>query len=160
MFQIRPLHDLLGENPKKIKGITITCGYQCNCAYHCSNGRKCKYRGGFNKLNNWYVGVRRFFEFKFGIKLPWPIYLQSLYTNLSGTTKCPAHKSRYYSCWDCKHTDGDPDGYCLNPKYRNATFEERKCNDPDWGDYGKCGFFEKHAWADNWDKKTGEIIYK
>lgn len=113
-----------------------------------------KYSGrkGF-KFHNWSVNIHRFFEYHFHIKLPHLIYINKEYTDLSGTTKCPFHKSRYYTCWDCKHQRGLEE--C------NIPYKERKrIEQPDeWG-CGRCGSFEKSKFADNWDKNTGKIIYK
>ena len=156
MFKIRFSRDLLNrENPRKITGINITCGYHCGSHCWCDKGSKCKYRKGF-VFHNWSVNVHNWFYWKFNIKLPHWIYIGKRYTDLSGTIKCPFRKSRRYTCYDCEYLYGERG--CINKNYRNTSWEESRSNDPEW-DSGKCKFFEKNSWADNWDKNTGERIF-
>lgn len=161
MFKVYFSRDTFNDDPEKrnrITGIHITHGYQCGDACYCNCSYKCKYRKGF-KFHNWSVSVHRFFEYYLHIKLPHFLYINKLWTNLSGTTKCPYHKSRLYSCWDCKYCSGGLDSVCLNEKRNSAGFEERKFVDPEWGPHHRCSFFEKHERADCWDKDTGEKIF-
>jgi len=160
VFKISFTRDLLNDDPKKrkrITGIDIRHGYNCRASTWCNCSNKCKHKSNY-KFHNWSVRVHRFFEYKLHIKLPHLLYIGKHSVDLSGTTKCPFNKSRYYTCWDCKYSDCDPDGVCLNEERNNTPVEERKIIDPDWGEYGKCKFFEKSEWADNWDRNTGERI--
>lgn len=162
MFKISFEYDLFNNDPKKrkkIKGITITHGYNCLSSCWCDCQAKCKYKSKYT-FHNFSVNVHRFFEYRLHIKLPHLIYIQRKSVDLSGTTKCPFKKGRRYTCWDCKYTDGQIHGYCLNKKYINSTIEERKCNDSNWKSPGRCKFFEKGEFADSWDRKTGEHIFE
>lgn len=162
MFKIEWMHNIEGNTPKewkKIKGIRIVIGYHCAESYECDCGKKCKYRKSFTKRHNRYVAIRNWFERKLHIKLPWFIHIDKQYTHLSGTTMCPFHKSRLYTCWDCKYCDGDPDGVCLNPRKKTATKEETDFTDPEWGKHHRCGLFEKDDFADDFDPHTGMPLY-
>lgn len=141
----------------KPHSITITHGYNCIDSTHCDCRSKCKHRSNYT-FHNWSVRVHRFFEYRLHIKLPYFLYIGKKRAHLSGTTRCPYGKSRLYTCWDCRYCDGDPDGVCLNQKMATATKEELKVVDPEWGEYHRCGLFEKTPWADKYDKNTGEII--
>ena len=143
----------------KFHWITITHGYYCLDSSSCDCRDKCKHSRGF-KFHNWSVDVHRFFQYRLHIKLPHILYIGKKDAWLSGTTKCPYGKSRKYTCWQCNYCDGDPDGVCLNPKKATATKEELKVVDPEWGEHHRCGLFEKTPWADNYDKDTGETIWK
>lgn len=141
------------SNYNKVIGIKITHGYHCSSSCYCDCKSKCKHKNGF-KFHNWSISVHRFFEYHFHIALPYLLYVGKEYTDLSGTTKCPFHKSRRYTCWSCKNQRGLRE--CSIP-YN----ERRKIEQPtEWGDHSICGNFEKCEWADDWDKDTGEIIYK
>lgn len=161
MFKISFAHDILNPDPKlrkKITAIVITYGYACNDSRYCNCQRKCKYSNGGYWFHNLSCKIHLFFEYRLHIKLPHLLYIGKKHTSLSGTTKCPFHKSRHYTCWDCKYSDGQVHGSCLNEKYRKASYEESRTDDPEWNS-GKCKFFEKNEWADDWDKETGEMIY-
>lgn len=140
-----------GNNYKRITGINITHGYHCSSFCYCDCKNKCKYKNGF-KFHNWSVNVHRFFGYYFHIKLPHLLYVGKEYTDLSGTTKCPFHKSRRYTCWDCKHQSGLRE--CSIPYNKRRKIEYST----EW-DRCLCGSFEKCEWADNWDKDTGKMIY-
>lgn len=155
MFKIQFTHDIMNKDPekrKKITGIHVIHGYHCLDSCWCDCGHKCKYRKGF-KFHNFSVAVHRFFEYRLHIELPHLFYIGKCITNLSGTAKCPFHKSRRYTCFDCKYQYGDRN--CSNEKYHNASWKESRPDDPEWSN-GKCKFFEKNEWADDWDRKTGK----
>lgn len=160
MFKINWMHDWMNKDPekrKKVTGLIITCGYSCRDSCWCDCFPKCKYRSRY-KLHNLSVRVRTFFQYRLGIKLPYFLHLQRESRSLSGTEMCPYHKSRYYTCWDCEYCVGR--GNCTNKQYRESTWKEaHDFDDPDWHHTGRCKFFEKHEYADNWDKKNGERKY-
>lgn len=158
MIKISLYRDLMSDDPKKIKSIIITHWYYCGISCYCDHGRKCKYRKNYT-FHNLSVRIHLFFEYRLHIKLPHLIYISKEYTDLSGTSKCPCHKSRFYTCTECKYSCGVIDGVCTNKKRETATPEELECKDPDWGSHMKCGLFEKTSWADDWDKDTGKYIY-
>ena len=163
MFEISFMHDLLKDTPeerKKITGIKITCGYQCRSACYCDCAKKCKYRKGF-PFSNWYVSIRRFFEYQLHIKLPYWLFITKTYTDLSGTTKCPFKKERRYTCFDCKSHGGFDEymnGLCANKEYIRLNKEGRASEHYVPGQ-SYCKFFEKSEWADKWNKNTGERIF-
>jgi hypothetical protein len=161
MFKIRFTHDI--DNPdkekrKKITGIDIRHGYYCLDSTWCDCRRKCKYAKGGFKFHNFSVEMHRFFEYRLHIKLPHLLYIGKKDTSLSGTTKCPFHKSRHYTCWDCIYSNGCIDGGCSNEQYHKATYEESRSTDKEWK-HGKCKFFEATPWSDKWDRDTGEWIH-
>ena len=136
--------------------LSIKHGYHCSSSCWCDK-RKCKYRKGF-KFHNFSVNVHRFFNYHFNINLPHLLYINRRYTDLSGTTKCPYGKSRFYTCYDCKYCGYDRS--CNNPKYSTATYEELiDFIDDDWNRHCRCNLFEKSDYADAWDRDTGERVY-
>ena len=140
------------DNYKKISGINITHGYHCRSSCYCDCKNKCKYKNGF-RFHNWSVSVHNYFEYHFHIKLPHLLYIGKEYTDLSGTTKCPFHKSRRYDCYTCKHQCGFRE--CNIPyNERKEIDQSTECN------RYICGSFEKCEWADDWDKNTGKMIYE
>lgn len=140
---------------QKMKYIDIEHGYDCRSHSYCKYRTKCKYHSKY-RFHNWSVAVHRFFEFHFHIKLPHWLCIHKKYVDFSGTSKCPFHTSRRYTCWDCKYTSGQIDGECLHPLYASTPLEELKVkDDPNW-EGGRCSLFEKNEWADQWDKDTGE----
>lgn len=159
MFKIKWMRDLFNNDPtkrKKIKGLSITIGYRCSDACWCDCASKCKYRKGFG-FHNFSVRLHDFFQYRLHIKLPHFLYVDKESNHLSGTEMCPYQKSRRYTCWDCKYSLGNG---CGNKQYRDSTWEEsHDFEDPEWHNTGKCKFFEKDEFADNYDRKTGEIIY-
>lgn len=155
MFKISLTKDI---NTQKTTGIIITHGYICSCYYHCDKGVKCKYRSKGYKFHNWSVGVHRFFSRYLHIELPYWLHINKQWSNLSGTTKCPYNKSRYYSCWDCTYNGGEIDGSCFNEDYTSSSFDDTRADDPDWGSHGRCKLFDKNDWCDKYDKNTGEFI--
>lgn len=148
---------------RKIKGLVIRYGYACNVSYKCDCAQKCKYRYSRNSFARFYTSavmeIRRFFEYKLKIKLPYLLFIGHTNRDLSGTAKCPFNKSRCYTCFDCESCS--PNGVCNNENYRNANWEaEGNFEIPtDWGYQWICKFFEKNELADNYDKKTGEHIF-
>lgn len=158
MFKIFFSRNLMGDTPRernKITGIHIRYSYQCTC-FDCEHFRKCKYRKSC-KFHNWSVGVHRFFEYKLHIKLPHWLYIDKLFTDLSGTTTCPFNMPRQYTCHVCKYQAGYDEhmkGLCNNEDYINSTWSESHIDGSPY-----CKFFEKDDWADKYDKKTGEVIF-
>lgn len=156
-MRISWMHDLFKETPeerKKIVGVYIEYGYECmNTNCYCRH--KCKYCKG-QRLHNLLVGIRRWFEYKLNIKIPALLYVSKRFTDLSGTTKCPFKVERRYSCVHCKYHGGFDDymeGICTNKKYINDPMKYCQFG------VGHCTLFQKAKWADNYDKKTGEMIY-
>ena len=158
MFKIFFSRNVMGDTPqerKKITGIHIRYGYYCNC-FDCEHRHKCKYRKSC-KFHNWSVNVHRFFEYKLHIKLPNWLYIDKLFTDLSGTTTCPFNMPRQYACYVCKYQAGYDEymkGLCSNKDYINSTWSESHIDGS-----SHCKFFEKNDWADKYDKKTGEVIF-
>lgn len=143
MIEFHLNRDIFNKDPtkrKKITGLTIFYGIDCLDGCWCNCAQKCKYRKGGYWYHNWSVRLHTFFEYKLNIKLPHLLYLGKRSERLSGTSKCPFHKSKHLTCWDCKYAIGMD--RCTNEKYHNASYEESKSDDPDWP-YGKCKFFEK-----------------
>jgi len=162
MFEIFFDRDIMNNDPKKrnrIKGIVIRHDYYCYSSCWCDCRDKCKYSKGGFRFHNFSVAVHRFFEYRLHIKLPYLLHISKLHTDLSGTTTCPFNKTRRYTCWDCEYSDGNIDGMCLNEERNNTPIKERECNDPVWGNHGKCKFFEKTEWTDDWDEETGKHIF-
>lgn len=163
MFKIHFMHNMMGETPEernKITGICIICGYECWDNQYCDCANKCKYKPRFT-FHNWSVAVRRFFERKLHIKLPCWLYINKQHTYLSGTTKCPYHKERIYTCGHCKYQAGydeNLEGLCGNEERLRLGREGRMAEISDYGK-GRCKLFEKADWADKYDKKTGEILW-
>lgn len=132
----------------------ITIGYECGDALHCDKRKKCKYRAKWYKLNNISVGIHRFFKFKLHIKLPYLIHIRQKFVRLSGTDKCPYHKSRFYDCYDCKYVCGELLRECSCKERINTPYKER-IHDVDVEDWGKrCAYFEKCDWADNYKSQN------
>lgn len=160
MFKVRFMHDLLNSDPKlrkRIKGLLVEVGCECQVSCYCDCCNKCKYKSNY-KWNNFWVGVSRFLYRKFKIDWHNPIHITKHRVDLSGTTKCPFKKERMYHCMDCKHHAGYDEhmkGLCGNKAYHNASWaESQHPTNP-----CVCKFFEKNDWADNWDRNTGEITY-
>ena len=123
-------------------------GYECGDYLDCDKSKKCKYKPKFYKLHNLSVTIHRFFEYRLHIKLPYLINICQIWKRLSGTSKCPYHKSRNYDCYDCEYVTG----YLL----RECSCKERidtPCNErlspikTEWG--YRCAYFKKCPWADN-----------
>lgn len=147
---------------RKIKGLVIHYGYACNVSYKCDCAQKCKYRYSRKSFARYYTSavmeIRRFFEYKLKIKLPYLLFIGHTNRDLSGTAKCPFNKSRCYTCWVCKYSYGDRG--CSNEDYRKSDWKTANdFEDPDWHQQGRCKFFEKTEWADKYDKETGEDIF-
>lgn len=135
-------------------GLHIEYGYECR-HINCQCRSDCKYGKG-NSLGNCLVKIRRWFEYKLNIKIPARLYVSKRFTDLSGTTKCPFKVKRHYTCIHCKYHGGfdkNMDGICTNKKYINDPMAYSQFG------VGHCTLFEKMKWADNYDKKTGEMIY-
>lgn len=133
--------------------IHIKIGYKCGDGLHCDKYRKCKYRAKWYKLHNISVDIHRFFEYRLHIKLPHLISIGQNWVRLSGTNKCPFHKSRYYDCYDCKYIGGSLLRDCTCKERNETPYKERLYIENEWG--RACGYFEKCNWADNY--KTENI---
>jgi hypothetical protein len=130
--------------------ITITCGYDCGDAPYCDNSKKCKHIAK-HRYHNFAVRLHRFFEYKLHIKLPQLICFKKEWKRLSGTKLCPYHKSRRYSCYNCKYLGYDHyhlEENCLNKIRNNTCYKNTLEPDNDWNT--KCKFFEKNDWADDY----------
>ena len=75
----------------------ITIGYECGDGCYCDKYKKCKYKSKWHKFHNISVKIHKFFEYRLHIKLPHLIYIDQKWERLSGTDKCPFHKSRFYA---------------------------------------------------------------
>ena len=128
--------------------IHINIGYECGDGLHCDKYSQCKHRAKWYKFHNISVSLHRFFEYRLNIKIPYLLYIGQEWKRLSGTEKCPFHKSRYYSCYDCKYM-GDPlDANCICNVRNNTPYKERLEIQTEWGN--QCGYFEKCEWADDY----------
>lgn len=150
MFKIDVIRDFLNRDPalrNKIDFISVKCGMYCMESFMCDCQNKCKYA----KLKQ----VRKIFPFP-------KVYISKASLYLSGTTTCPFHKERFYTCNDCKYIGLDPcepELICTNSE-RFEMIKADKCkelNDPEC--HWRCKLFELKEGADNYNKKTGEKIY-
>lgn len=141
---------------KKVSGIEICCGKYCLNSCWCKHGNKCKYHKGFG-WHNFCVNFNRFFYYHFHLDIHIPLYIRKFESDFSGTSVCPYHTERMYSCWDCKYCGGGED--CTNKK-RYELIKSGKIDEVsgDFGD-GKCKLFELSDYGKSWDKKTGERIF-
>ena len=122
--------------------------YECGDYLHCDKSKQCKYKPRFYKLHNLSVKIHRFFEYRLHIKLPYLIRIYQTWKRLSGTSKCPYHKSRYYDCYDCKYVSGELFRECSCKERINAPCNERLSPiKTEWG--YRCAYFKKCPWADN-----------
>lgn len=166
MFKIEFSRNIFADTPEKrnkITGIRVICGYHCYNACNCKYGHKCKYRKNFYKLHNMSVAIHRFFEYRLHIKLPHLFYITKLSNDMSGTTLCPSKQPRKYTCYDCKFcvgVDENIDTICIN-KERRKLFDEKRYKETHIDDVSRanCPFFDKVEYADDYDKKTGGIIF-
>ena len=126
--------------------IHLTIGYECIDQCDCDKRKVCKYRGRY-KFHNLSVSLCRFFEYRLHIKFPYLLDIGQKCERLSGTDKCPYHKSRNYTCYDCKFIDGEL--HCCSEKI-NTHYKDWKpdIETQDWGK--KCAYFEKCSWADDY----------
>ena len=131
--------------------IHINVGYKCGDELHCNMRKKCKYRAKWYKLHNISVEIHRFFEYRLHIKLPHLLYIGQRWERLSGTDKCPFHKSRNYTCYDCKYICGDLCRECSCKERTDTPYNERLTVENEWGK--QCGYFEKCEWADDYKEK-------
>lgn len=157
MFKIKFSRDMMNEDADKrnrITGIRIVHGYYCMDCCWCIHGSKCRYRKGF-KFHNISVRIHNFFQYRIHVKLPHILYVGKYNTNLSGTSKCPFNMSRRYTCYDCIHCEGQDK--CGNRNYIELPHKDTVSDDTEWPEC-KCKFFEKSAWADNYDRKTGRML--
>lgn len=146
MFKIKFSRDMMNEDASKrnrITGISIVHGYYCRDCSWCIHGSECRYRKGY-KFHNISVRIHNFF-----------LYVGKYNTKLSGTSKCPFNMSRRYDCYDCIYCEGQNE--CSNKKYIELPYLETRSDDKEWPKC-KCKFFEKAAWADNYDRKTGRML--
>lgn len=123
--------------------IYINIGYQCGDGLQCDKYKQCKYRAKWYKLHNMSVEIHRFFEYRLHIKLPYLLHIGQKWERLSGTDKCPYHKSRIYSCCDCKYVGGE--------LYRDCMCKERFTIKSEWD--GRCAYFKKCEWADDYKNR-------
>ena len=71
---------------------------------------------------------------------------------MSGTDKCPYHKSRNYTCHDCKFVGGELLRDCYCTERTNTNYKDLK-PDIETKDWGKqCAYFEKCEWADDYSR--------
>ncbi len=126
----------------------INIGYQCGDGSYCDKYKQCKYRAKWYKLHNLSVRIHRFFEYRLHIKLPHLICISQKWERLSGTDKCPFHKSRRYTCYDCRHHFGVETCTC---EARINTPYKEQLPDVDTDDWGKrCAYFDKCKRADSY----------
>lgn len=128
----------------------IQIGYQCGDGSHCDKYKQCKYRAKWIKFHNLSVRIHNFFEYRLHIKLPHLIHISQKWERLSGTDKCPFHKSRRYTCYDCRYICGDNLEECCCPERYGVPFKERlpDVETEDWGT--RCAYFDKCEWADDY----------
>jgi hypothetical protein len=81
------------------------------------------------------------------------IYIDQKWVRLSGTDKCPFHKSRYYTCFDCSYLYGPNFEECNCDERNNTPYKERlpDIETEDWGE--RCAYFDKCEWADNYKEE-------
>lgn len=133
--------------------LNILIGCECGDLDRCDKRDVCKYRRKYYNLHNWSIYIHEFFEKKLHIQLPYLVSIDQKWERLSGTDKCPYHKSRNYTCYDCKFVGGEllRDCYCtgrINTDYKN---QKPDIEIEDWGK--RCAYFEKCEWADDYLKK-------
>lgn len=135
--------------------LLIIKGIECGDCCDCDKRNKCKYAKNNEKFNNFGFKLKYFFN-KLKIKTPpLPIFITKEWKRLSGTNKCPFHKSRNYTCYDCKYCGGILSRDCLCEERNNTPVKERKeYIDNEWSKYSKCGYFEKCDWADDYLKEN------
>ena len=133
-----------------MKMINFIFGYECGDQCDCNKRKICKYRSRYT-LHNLSVGLHNFFKYRLHIDLPYLISINRKWKRLSGTNKCPYHKSRNYTCYDCRFNSlAGEDCYC--EERTNTHYKDRKPDTvtKDWGK--KCAYFEKCEWADDYLK--------
>lgn len=152
-------HDLMNKDPekrKKIQSLIIEAGYECSHSCWCKYGATCKYRGNY-RFHNACVAISTFFRYRLGWK--WfkiPFYFQRHHSDLSGTTKCPHQLPRHKDCWRCiYHRDIRE---CDN-KQRLQMIKEGRRSELACEDRCRCSLFEPVEWFDEYDHKTGDMIY-
>lgn len=159
MFKIYALRNFREEDPKKRKkiiAISLVCGYRCNEASWCPNGADCKYlRKNSHVWNNFLVELRRISRIKLKKEIHIPIYFKRHSTNLSGTTKCPYHMDRVFTCMDCMYS---ADINCINKERLELIAKGRGNEIFDPGMTRKCKLFKINEWSGNYDKRTGDIL--
>ena len=159
MFKIYALRNFMDEDPKKrkkIEAITIVCGYRCNEALWCPNGADCKYlRKNSHSWNNFLVELRRVSKIKLKKEIHIPIYFSRHSANLSGTTKCPYHMDRVFTCKDCIYSS---DINCTNKERLELVAKGRGNEVFDPGIPIKCKLFKINEWSGNYDKRTGDTL--
>ena len=144
----------------KPHNITIIHGYNCLDSIYCDCSKKCKHLDSF-RFHNWSVRFHNYFKYHLRINLPRLLYICKKPSHLSGTTKCPFNKPRFYRCHHCKYDagmDDDYNGICSNDSYINLNKEGRSIEHYVEGQI-VCKFFDKNEWADRYDKNTGETIW-
>ena len=108
--------------------IHICVGRECNDYVDCDKRDICKYSRN-----------KRFPMSIFGLFL---FYKGN--NRLSGTSKCPYHKSRNYTCWDC--------AYQTNWEECSIVSKDRLpyVAQDGWKDNSRCGSFKKADYANNY----------
>lgn len=134
--------------------IHIKIGYKCGDNLHCDMRKKCKYRPKWYKLHNMSINIHRFFDYRLHIKLPHLFFISQRWERLSGTKKCPYHKSRNYTCFDCKYVGGNLCRECYNKERNDTPYDKRIRKETEWG--SQCGYFEKCEWADDYKGNSGK----
>lgn len=126
--------------------ISIRIGTTCGDSCYCDCKQKCKYRPRY-KWHNMQVDIRRWIWLHCHFDIPIWFNFYRKWEHLSGTDRCPFHKSKDLTCWDCKyHVFGGEDirGTCSNNNYLNASYEDSRPDpDPDWQNPRRCKFFEE-----------------
>lgn len=135
--------------------LLIIKGIECGDHYNCDKRNKCKYAKSNARFHNFKIKLKDFFKYKLNIKVPpSPIFITKDWKRLSGTNKCPFHKSRNYTCHDCKYCGGILLRDCLCEERNNTPVNKRKKYiDNEWNKYSRCGYFEKLDWADDYLKE-------
>ena len=108
--------------------VHICVGRECNDYMECDKKNICKYSRN-----------KRFPMSIFNLFL-----LYKRHNRLSGTSKCPYHKSRNYTCWDCAHQTSLEE--CdVTSKDRLPYIEQ-----DGWTNYSRCGSFKKASYANDY----------
>lgn len=85
----------------------ICIGHECWDSIDCDMRKQCKYRVRTSWLRNLNVRIRSFFQYRLHIKLPHlPFFVTKHAEHYSGSSHCPFHKSRHWTCIECKHAVG------------------------------------------------------
>ena len=121
--------------------LLIKTGYECMDQSDCDKKCKCKYSC---KSNKFFMNIHSFLKNNLHIKLPRLISFSKLNVQLSGTELCPYHKSRNYTCWDCKYQSNLYE--CKIMSYDRKDYIPKD----GWSKCSRCGSFEKSEISDNY----------